>query len=130
MRQFGVLKIGQSCNKTNKQNKRPFFLPKINSEPNFTKVRICFGHFLKKLILLRSRKRCHQEKSCIFSGSWLKTQNGYQNRIYPSLRLQHFSLLKGFKTFFSDSADCTRYNVASTFRGYVTNIEILLSATR
>ena len=51
------------------------------------------------MILLRRRKRCSQVKSSICSGRWSKTQNGDQNRIYPSLRLQNVSLLKRvFKT--------------------------------
>ena len=41
-----------------------------------------------KIILSTSRKRCHQAKSAIFSGRRSKTQNGDQNRIYPSLTLQ------------------------------------------
>ena len=76
----------------NKQtNKRPFFLPKI--------IKVFPGPILQnlkgrsvldnlKIILLTSRKRCRQAKSSIFLGRWSKTQNGDQNRIYPSLTLQ------------------------------------------
>ena len=39
------------------------------------------------MILSTSRSRCHQAKSSIFSGSWSKTQNSDQNRVYPSLTL-------------------------------------------
>ena len=46
-----------------------------------------------KMILLKSRKKCRQAKSLIFSGRWSKTQNGDQNQINPSLRLQNCSLL-------------------------------------
>ena len=51
------------------------------------------------MILLTSRKRCRQAKSytSIFSERWSITQNGDQNRIYPSFRLQYFTLFKGFK---------------------------------
>ena len=45
------------------------------------------------MILLKSRKKCRQAKSLIFSGRWSKTQNGDQNQINPSLRLQNCSLL-------------------------------------
>ena len=50
-----------------------------------------------RMILSTSRKRCRQAKSYIFSGRWSKTQNGDQNRSYPSLKLQYFTLFKGFK---------------------------------
>ena len=45
---------------------------------------------------LNEPKKCCQAKSSNFSGRWSKTQNGDQNRIYPSLtlRMQNFSLLK------------------------------------
>ena len=46
-----------------------------------------------KTILLTSQIRCHQAKNSISSGSWSKTQNGGQNRIYPSLTLLTFSSL-------------------------------------
>ena len=61
------------------------------------------------MILLTGRKRCHQAKSSIFSERWSKTQNGDQNRIYPSLtiRLQNVSLLKGFKKV-KESEACTK----------------------
>ena len=86
-------------NLQNKQNKRPFFLPKINKtfQSPFYKI-WREGPFWKslflKMILSTSRKRCSQAKSSIFSGNWPKMQNGDQNRIYPSLtlRLQNFSL--------------------------------------
>ena len=47
-----------------------------------------------------SRKRCRQAKSSFFSGRWSKTQNGDQNRIYPSLTSSDCKMgakcLKGF----------------------------------
>ena len=79
------------CNKQNKTNKRPFFLPKINKYfwAQFYKIwRKGFGHIFLKMILLTSRKRCRQAKRSIFSGRWSKTQNSNQDRIYPSLTLQ------------------------------------------
>ena len=39
---------------------------------------------LTNLEILTSRIRCRQAKNSISSGSWSKTQNSGQNRIYPS----------------------------------------------
>ena len=84
-------KIGQTF-KTNKQQTTNFSAKnkKSISEPNFTNSegKIRFGHFLKKMILSTSRKKCHQAKSSIFLRSRSKKQNGDQNRIYPSLTFQ------------------------------------------
>ena len=57
------------------------------------------------MILLTSRIRCHQAKNSIFPGSWSKTQNSGQNRIYPSLSLDRkiFPFKKGFKKYFPQS---------------------------
>ena len=76
----------------NNNNKRPFFLPKINKvflRPILQnlKGRSVLDNFFLKMILSTSRIRCHQAKNYISSGSWSKTQNGGQNRIYPSLTL-------------------------------------------
>ena len=74
-------------------NKRPFFLPKINKvfiSPilQHLKRRSVLDKLFLKMIVSTGRKRCRQAKSSIFSGSRSKTQNGYQNRIYPSRTLQ------------------------------------------
>ena len=73
-------------------NKRPFFLPKINKvflRPILQnlKGRSVLDNFFLKMILSTSQIRCHQAKDSISSGSWSKMQNGGQNRIYPSLTL-------------------------------------------
>ena len=47
------------------------------SEPNFTKPE-----------LREAKLRSVLDKKNFFSGSWSKTQNGDQNRIYPSLTLE------------------------------------------
>ena len=88
---------------TTNNNKRPFFLPKINKvflRPILQnlKGRSVLDKFFLKMILLTSRIRCHKAKNSIFPGSWSKTQNSGQNRIYPSLtRPQNFPFKKGFK---------------------------------
>ena len=54
------------------------FLPKINSE------------FENDPLEERKKMPCRQAKCSMFSGRWpwSKTQNGDQNRIYPSLTLK------------------------------------------
>ena len=83
----------QQNKQTKQNNKRPFFLPKINKvflSPILQnlKGRSFLDKFFLKMILSTSRKGCHYAKSSSSSGSWSKTQNGGQNRIYPSLTLQ------------------------------------------
>ena len=51
---------------------------------NFTKsARNVLDNFFAK-DSLDELKRCRQGQGSIFSGRWSKTQNGGQNRIYPS----------------------------------------------
>ena len=84
--------IKYNCNK----QQTTILLPKINKVfwAQFYKIwreGPFWTHFFE-MILSTSRKRCRQAKSSIFSGRWLKTQNGDQNRIYPS----HFQTAKLF----------------------------------
>ena len=106
-----LIQIGQSCNKTNKtkqnkQNKQATtFLPKINNLSPILQNLKGIECPLKMIIyplIPTSRKRCRQASSKKFYlfRKIIKTPNGYKNRIYPSLRLQKFFLLKRiFKIF-------------------------------
>ena len=54
----------------------------------------------KTLFMSEEEKHGHQAKSSIFSGSWSKTQNGDQNRIYPLSFSACKKFFKMFKTIF------------------------------
>ena len=101
-----------ATNNNNKQtnNKRPFFLPKINKvllRPilHNLKVRSVLDNFFFENDPLDELNQIPLSKNSISSGSWSKTQNSGQNRIYPSLTLLTAKLFplkrvlnkKGFK---------------------------------
>ena len=89
----------QTTNNKQQTTNNHFLCQKVFLRPILQnlKGRSVLDNFFLKMILSTSQIRCHQAKNSISSGSWSKTQNGGQNRIYPSLTDRKiFPFKKGF----------------------------------